>query len=123
MRRNPHGLKLFNGYNDMTLQELNEITSRETLTLVDFYAAWCGPCRAMHPVLDKLAEEAGGMVDIRRIDIDKPENVEAVRQHKIMAVPTLILFRKGRILWRESGVVPLKTLLEVVRRYDKVEVF
>lgn len=77
----------------------------------------------MHPVLDKLAEEADGMVDIRRIDIDKPENVEAVRQHKIMAVPTLILFRKGRILWRESGVVPLKTLLEVVRRYDKVEVF
>ena len=107
----------------MTLQEFDELTSRETLTLIDFYATWCGPCRAMHPVLDKLAEAADENVDIHKIDIDKHENVEVVRQHRIMAVPTLILFRKGRVLWRESGVVPLKTLLEVVKRYDKVEVF
>ena len=107
----------------MTLGEFNEFTSRDALTLVAFYAVWCGPSRVMHPVLDKLAEATDESVDILKIDIDKHENVEVVRQHKIMAVPTLVLFRKGRILWRESGVVPLKTLLEVVKRYDKVEVF
>ena len=107
----------------MTLGGFNELTSRDDLTLVDFYAVWCGPCRVMHPVLDKLAEATDESVDILKIDIDNHENVEVVRQHKIMAVPTLVLFRKGRILWRESGVVPLKTLLEVVKRYDKVEVF
>ncbi len=107
----------------MTTQEFNELTSREMLTLTDFYATWCGPCRVMHPVLDKLAEAVDESVDICRIDIDKHENVDLVRQYKIMAVPTLILFRKGRILWRESGVVPLKTLLEVVKRFDGAEVF
>ncbi len=84
----------------MTLGEFNEFTSRDALTLVDFYAVWCGPCRVMHTVLDKLAEATDESVDILKIDIDKHENVEVVRQHKIMAVPTLVLFRKGRILWR-----------------------
>lgn len=105
----------------MTLQEFSDITSRDTLTLVDFYATWCGPCRAMHPVLDKLAAEAGDAVDIRRIDIDKPENAELVRHHRIMAVPTLILFRKGRNVWRQSGVIPLETLSDVIKRNEKVE--
>ncbi len=107
----------------MTLTEFDGLTGRDTLTLIDFYATWCGPCRAMHTVLDKLAETARESVDIRRVDIDRHENVDVVRQHRVMAVPTLILFRKGRVLWRGSGVMPLETLAEVVKRYDRVEAF
>ena len=107
----------------MTLTEFNHLVGRDTLTLIDFYATWCGPCRAMHPVLDKLADTARESVDIRRIDIDRPENVEVVRRHRVMAVPTLILFRSGRILWRESGVMPFETLAEIVKRHDRVEAF
>ncbi len=87
----------------MTLGEFNEFTSRDALTLVDFYAVWCGPCRVMHPVLDKLAEATDESVDILKIDIDKHENVEVVRQHKIMAVPTLVLFRKGGFCGARAG--------------------
>jgi thioredoxin 1 len=64
-----------------------------------------------------------GTLDIIRIDIDHHENTDLVNHYRIMAVPTLILFRRGQRLWRESGVLTVETLAEIIRRYDKVEVY
>lgn len=107
----------------MTLQDFNTIISHDRLTLIDFYATWCGPCKATHKILDRLEEVLSGSLDIVRIDIDHHENAEVVNHYRIMAVPTLILFRRSQRLWRESGVFTVETLAEIIRRYDKVEVY
>ena len=109
--------------NVMTLQDFNTIVSHERLTLVDFYATWCGPCKATHKILDRLEETMNGTLDIIRIDIDHHENTDLVNHYRIMAVPTLILFRRGQRLWRECGVLTVETLAEIIRRYDKVETY
>ena len=107
----------------MRLEDFKTIISRDSLTLIDFYATWCGPCRATHKILDRLEQELTGEVDVLRIDIDHPDNVELVREYRIMSVPTLMLFRKSRKLWRESGVLSVDSIADVVRRYRRVEVF
>ena len=75
----------------MTLQEFNTITAHDRLTLVDFYAVWCGPCKATHHILDELEERMCGRVDVLRIDIDYHGNAELVNHFRIMAVPTVVI--------------------------------
>lgn len=107
----------------MTQQEFEALIASDRLVLVDFYATWCGPCRAMHPVLDALHSQMQNAVDVVRLDVDRHENTQPVQHYRVMSVPTLILFRQGRVLWRESGVLTLDTLLDVVRRFERVEVY
>ena len=75
------------------MEKLNEIINGSQLTLVDFFATWCGPCKMMHPVLEQLKEEMGDSLRIIKIDIDKNEAL--MEQYRIQSVPTLMLFRKG----------------------------
>lgn len=106
----------------MTLQEFNSITAHDRLTLVDFYATWCGPCKATHHILDRLEEQMQGRIDVLRIDIDYYGNTELVNHFRIMAVPTLMLFCRGRKLWRESGVLKVDSLAEIINRYERLRI-
>ena len=99
------------------MEKLNEIINGSQLTLVDFFATWCGPCKMMHPVLEQLKEEMGDSLRIIKIDIDKNEAL--MEQYRIQSVPTLMLFRKGDALWRQSGAMSLADLKKVVNSYQE----
>ncbi len=107
----------------MTVNELNSLTARNRLVLVDFYASWCGPCNALRPIIDTIERQFGSTVDILRVDVDQYESVALVEHYRIMSVPTIMIFRRGRMLWRNTGMVTLETLADVIRRFDRVEVY
>lgn len=95
-----------------TFQELIQL---DKAVLVDFYAEWCGPCKVMAPILQDVKLKLGDKVTILKIDIDK--NRPAAERFQIEGVPTLILFRKGEIKWRHSGVVEPRTLENLINEY------
>lgn len=105
----------------MTENRFNALIARDMPTLVEFYATWCGPCREMQAILEDLERNMRPRADVIRIDTDLPENIELTRQHRIMSVPTFILYRDGRALWRHSGMASLNMLTDIIKRYEKAE--
>ena len=99
------------------MENFNEIINGKQLTLVDFFATWCGPCKMMHPVLEQLKENFGDSIRILKIDVDKAQ--ELAMNYRIQSVPTLMLFRKGDALWRQSGAMSLSDLKKVVNSYQE----
>lgn len=93
----------------------NELIQSEKPVLVDFFATWCGPCKTMAPILKDVKLEIGDTASIFKVDVDK--NPEAASAYQVQGVPTLILFQKGKILWRQSGVVPKSGLVSVIKQY------
>ena len=93
----------------------SEIINRETPVLVDFYATWCGPCKMMTPILDNLKKKMGDMATIVKVDVDR--NQAAAQAFNVQGVPTLILFKKGKVLWRQSGVVQAGQLEQLIRMH------
>lgn len=84
-------------------------------TLVDFYADWCGPCKMMAPVLHELSAEIGDRAKVIKVDVDKNPKVSV--KYGIRSIPTLILFRKGQILWRHSGTASKEQLKSVIHQH------
>lgn len=94
------------------METFSQIISGNQLVLVDFYATWCGPCKMMHPVLEQLKEKQADRWRIIKIDVDK--NPSLTTQYQIQSVPTLIAFREGNVLWRQSGALSLSQLIKTL---------
>ena len=97
------------------METFNDVISSDRLVLVDFFATWCGPCKSMHPVLENLKRQLGESIRIIKVDIDKHQ--QTAMQYGVQAVPTLMLFRNGQQLWRQSGALSLQQLLAVINPY------
>ena len=94
------------------MEKFNEMINGEQLTLVDFFATWCGPCKMMHPILEQLKEKMGDDIRILKVDVDKNEALSM--QYRIQSVPTFMLFKKGEMLWRQSGAMSLNDLMQKI---------
>ena len=107
----------------MNISDFENVISADRLSLVGFYATWCGPCRAMRSVVEAFIEKMDGDIDLMRLDVDSCENRALVEHYRIMSVPTLILYRGGRILWRNSGVLSLEKMIDVIRQLERTEAY
>ena len=105
----------------MFMIDFDKIIGRNALTFVDFFASWCGPCQAMHPVIDRFQEQMRGRVDVYKVNIDAPDAAPVVRRYGIRSVPTLMLFRRGEVLWRHSGMMGYEELTNKFRQFEQEE--
>jgi thioredoxin 1 len=93
----------------------NEIIKSDKPVLVDFYATWCGPCKMMNPILEELKTSVGEDATIIKIDVDR--NRDVAQALGIQGLPTLMIFQKGELKWRQSGVVATNVLQQVLKQY------
>ena len=92
-----------------------ELIASEKPVLVDFFAEWCAPCKMMTPILKELKNVMGDEVTIVKLDVDK--NPHAADAYRVQGVPTLIIFQKGQVKWRQSGVLPARSLQAAMQPY------
>lgn len=95
------------------MSSFQEIINSDRPTLVDFHATWCGPCKAMAPVLDQLKSEFGDAIRVLKIDVDK--NRALANQLNVRGVPTFVLYKSGQIIWKQSGGMSLSTLVSKIK--------
>lgn len=98
------------------MERFEDLITSKTPVLVDFFAEWCGPCKMMTPILEQLKEMKGDKIRIAKIDVDKHEDL--ARSYKIQSVPTLIIFKNGELLWRQSGVMQASDLKKIIEQYE-----
>jgi thioredoxin 1 len=96
------------------MSKFNELINGDKPVLVDFYATWCSPCKLLAPNLVAAKEELGDGVIILKIDVDANQDAAAIYQ--VRSVPNLILFKNGKVLWRQSGVVAADEIVAIIRQ-------
>ncbi|MGY3791182.1 thioredoxin [uncultured Aquimarina sp.] len=93
----------------------SNIIDSTTPVLIDFYADWCGPCKMLAPILKEVKEELGDSIKIVKIDVDKNQTLAA--KYQVRGVPTMLLFKDGKQLWRQSGVLQKQNIISIVKSY------
>jgi thioredoxin 1 len=99
----------------MSNTSFDQIINSNTPVLVDFFAVWCGPCKMVAPVLEQYKSKVGDKVRIIKIDVDK--NPHLASRYQVSGVPTLALFKNGKMLWRKSGALPIHILQQELAQY------
>ena len=94
------------------MDTFSSIINSNTPVLVDFYATWCGPCKAMAPAIEAIGKEVQGSARVLKIDVDR--NPAVASKYQIQAVPTLVIFKNGQIVWRQSGGMDKASLKNVL---------
>lgn len=97
------------------MSKFEEIIGGDNAVLIDFHAEWCGPCKTLAPIIKEVKSEFGSALKVIKVDVDK--NQSLANKLGIRGVPTLILYQKGKQLWRQSGVVPKQQLVSILRQF------
>lgn len=97
------------------MSKFDDIINQNKPVLIDFFAEWCGPCKMMSPILKDVKDSLGDSVSIIKIDVDK--NQALANKYQVRGVPTLMVFKNGKQLWRQSGVIQKDELLTIFQKY------
>lgn len=99
------------------MDNFNAIINSPEPVLVDFFATWCGPCQMLAPILKEVKDTLGDSIKIIKVDVDKNQSLMMSPQFQVKGVPTLMLFQNGKMLWRQSGVVPKEEIIKVISQF------
>ena len=97
------------------MSRFSEIINQDKLVLVDFFAEWCGPCKMMAPILKEVKDSLGETVSILKIDVDKNQTLAS--NYQVRGVPTLLLFKDGKQVWRQSGLVQKNDIIALLNSH------
>ncbi|SDI53262.1 thioredoxin [Winogradskyella thalassocola] len=95
------------------MSKFSEIINQDQPVLVDFFADWCGPCKMLSPILKQVKETMGEDISIIKIDVDK--NQALASKYQVRGVPTMLLFKNGKQVWRQSGVLQKDDIINVIK--------
>lgn len=95
------------------MSKFSEVINQDQPVLVDFFADWCGPCKMLAPILKQVKEDLGDKVKIVKIDVDKNQALAA--KYQVRGVPTMLLFKNGKQVWRQSGVLQKEDIIKVIK--------
>ncbi|TXD49723.1 thioredoxin [Polaribacter sp. IC073] len=98
------------------MSKFSELINQEKPVLVDFFAEWCGPCKTMSPILKEVKDSLGEKIAIIKIDVDKNQSLAA--KHQVKGVPTFILYKAGKQVWKQSGMVQKKDLVSIINSFS-----
>jgi thioredoxin 1 len=96
-------------------ETFQQIINGDKPVLIDFYATWCGPCKAMSPIVESIGKELLGQARVLKIDVDKNQALAA--QYQIQAVPTFMIFKKGQVVWKQPGGADKMTMMNQLKRF------
>lgn len=100
------------------MDKFRNIINADKPVLVDFFATWCGPCQMLAPILQEVKAAMGDKITIIKVDVDKNRELMMNPEFQVRGVPTLMLFKNGRMLWRQSGVLPKEEIIRAVERFE-----
>ncbi|MFN0728504.1 thioredoxin [Polaribacter gochangensis] len=98
------------------MSKFSEIINKDKPVLVDFFADWCGPCKMMSPILKEVKDALGNAVSIIKINVDTNQQLAA--KYQVKGVPTFLLFKNGKQLWRQSGVLQKNELIQIINNHQ-----